>query len=130
MLRITISNASTKPEQDSRLKTITTPPQMAPYAHHIIICGGTHCDPAGKGGLLYQLLAQELQERELLFGPDRVKRGITPCLGVCSGGPILVVYPDGTWYDHVDLPLLHRILDALAAGEPLPDEGCFHQLLK
>jgi hypothetical protein len=25
-----------------------------------------------------------------------VKRGETPCLGVCTGGPIVVVYPEGS----------------------------------
>jgi (2Fe-2S) ferredoxin len=45
------------------------------------------------------------------FNPNRVKRGTTPCLGVCTGGPLLVVYPDGIWYHHVDEALLKRIVE-------------------
>jgi len=103
-------------------------PQMVPYAHHILICYGSYCDPQGNGQRLYQRLAQELQERGLLFGPDRVKRGVTPCLGVCVGGPILVVYPQGYWYAGVNDELLLAILDAIQAQMPLPERGCFFRL--
>lgn len=103
-------------------------PRMAAYGHHIILCGGSYCDPSGSAQRLYSQLALALQQRGLLFGPERVKRGITPCLGVCSGGPIAVVYPQGQWYDHVDEPLLELILDAIEEGCPLPAQRCFHRL--
>jgi (2Fe-2S) ferredoxin len=32
------------------------------------------------------------------------------CLDICTGGPIAVVYPEGTWYGHCDPPVLERIL--------------------
>lgn len=32
------------------------------------------------------------------------------CLDICTGGPIVVVYPEGTWYGHCDPPVLERIL--------------------
>jgi cob(I)alamin adenosyltransferase len=47
---------------------------------------------------------------------------------VCAGGPILVVYPDGTWYHHVDDALLERIItEHLLADQPL-EEHIFHRL--
>ena len=57
--------------------------------------------PSGAVVRSIRLLAELLQREDLLFGPQRVKRGETPCLGVCSNGPIVVVYPDGIWYADV-----------------------------
>ena len=43
--------------------------------------------------------------------PNRVKVSASSCLGVCMGGPILAVYPDGVWYHHVDKALIDRIIE-------------------
>jgi NADH:ubiquinone oxidoreductase subunit E len=73
----------------------TAPAQMDAYARHVLVCTGGYCAPDRGGRRIYSLLAALLQRENLLFGPGRVKRGETPCLGVCAGGPIVVVYPEG-----------------------------------
>ena len=101
---------------------------MEAYAHHVLVCTGGFCSPDRKGRALYSLLASLLQREGLLFGPARVKRGETPCLGVCAGGPIVVVYPEGIWYGHVTPQLLERIVvEHLKEGRPVK-EAVFHQL--
>ena len=103
-------------------------PFMEKYAHHVLVCTGGFCSPDRKGRALYSLLASLLQREGLLFGPNRVKRGETPCLGVCAGGPIVVVYPEGIWYSHVTPELLERIVvEHLKDGRPVK-EAVFHQL--
>jgi (2Fe-2S) ferredoxin len=102
--------------------------EMEPYSRHVLVCTGDFCSPDRGGRQLYSLLAGLLEREDLLFGPGRVKRGETPCLGVCSNGPIVVVYPDGIWYSEVTPELLERIVvEHLKHGEPI-DEAVFHRL--
>ncbi len=108
--------------------TDTKQPQMEPYSRHVIVCTGNFCSPDRHGRQLYSLLAELLQREDLLFGPERVKRGETPCLGVCSNGPIVVVYPEGIWYAKVTPELLERIVgEHLKRGQPV-EEAIFHRL--
>ena len=101
---------------------------MDPYSRHVLICTGSFCSPARKGRPLYSLLAQLLEREELLFGPTRVKRSETPCLGVCEGGPIVAVYPEGIWYHGVTPELLERIVvDHLRDGH-IVEHAVFHRL--
>ena len=106
----------------------TREPVMEPYARHVLVCTGSFCSPEREGRALYAQLAALLQRENLLFGPRRVKRGEVPCLGVCAGGPIVVVYPEGTWYAHVTPALLERIVvEHLRDGREVTD-AVFHRL--
>jgi len=112
--------------------TAPTAPQMRglmePYRHHVIVCTGGYCSPGHGGRQLYALLARLLQREGLLFGPGRVKRGETPCLGVCTGGPIVVVYPEGVWYAGVTPELLERIVVEHLVHGRVVEEAVFHRL--
>ena len=102
--------------------------RMDPYSRHVIVCTGSYCSPDRRGRALYARLAELLQREDLLFGPTRVKRGETPCLGVCAGGPIVVVYPEGIWYGGVTPELLERIVVEHLRDGRVVDEAVFHRL--
>ena len=103
-------------------------PTMEPYSRHILVCVGGYCSPDYCGRELYRLLPTLLQREGLLFGPRRVKRGETPCLGVCTGGPIVVVYPEGVWYKEVTPALLERIVVEHLRDGRVVEEAVFHRL--
>ncbi len=101
---------------------------MEAYARHVLVCTGGFCSPDRRGRAIYSKLAELLQRENLLFGPTRVKRSETPCLGVCSAGPIVAVYPEGIWYSNVTPALLERIVvEHLRDGKVLK-EAVFHRL--
>jgi (2Fe-2S) ferredoxin len=102
--------------------------QMEPYRRHVIVCTGGYCSADRGGRALYALLAQLLQREGLLFGPTRVKRSETPCLGVCAGGPILAVYPEGIWYESVTPRLLERIVVEHLRDGRIVEDAVFHRL--
>jgi (2Fe-2S) ferredoxin len=101
---------------------------MAPYRYHVVVCTGGYCCRDRSGRARYAELASLLQREDLLFGPNRVKRSEVPCLGVCEGGPIVVVYPEGIWYAHVTAALLERIVVEHLRDGRVIEGSVFHRL--
>lgn len=103
-------------------------PTMRLYGRHLLICVGGSCAEPERGEQLKACALELLGERRKLRNPERVKCSTVDCLGVCAGGPIAVVYPDGIWYHHVDAALLQRIVgEHLIDGQPVED-AIFHRL--
>lgn len=47
-----------------------------------------------------------------LSGPGQVRVNKAGCLDRCSGGPVLVVYPEAVWYTFVDNDDIDEIVDS------------------
>ncbi len=64
---------------------------------HVLVCGGTGCTSSGS------VTIREVFDRELNANgiADEVKIIQTGCFGLCALGPVVIVYPEGTFYSQV-----------------------------
>ena len=67
------------------------------YRAHVLVCGGTGCSSSGSATLI-ELFEQKIEEYGL---SKEVKVIRTGCFGLCEAGPVVIVYPDGTFYSRV-----------------------------
>ena len=106
-------------------KTGDSPP-YPPYGKHVFVCTGPRCAPETSPAL-YAHVKARLKELGLSEGPERVNRSQCQCFGVCQGGPIMVVYPEGIWYHHVTPEKAERIIqEHLIKNRPV-EEFVFHR---
>ena len=89
-------------------------------------CASAGSARRSRGRALYRCSPSLLSAKDS-FRSGRVKRGETPCLGVC-GGPIVVVYPEGVWYAGVTPALLERIVVEHLRDGRVVEEAVFHRL--
>ena len=47
-----------------------------------------------------------------LAGPGKVRINKSGCLDRCEEGPVVVIYPQGTWYTYVDETDIDEIIDS------------------
>ena len=73
------------------------------YRTHVFVCGGTGCTSSGSARIR-ERLEKEIEANGLSDEVCVVKTG---CFGLCALGPIMIVYPEGTFYSMVqeeDIP--------------------------
>jgi (2Fe-2S) ferredoxin len=99
-----------------------TSPGISPYGRHIFICANGNCANSAQVTELIQYLHQLNRQHGLdqLSNPQRIAYVKCGCLGVCSNGPIMIVYPEGIWYRAIDSTSLAQIYEEhLLGGEPV-----------
>lgn len=63
---------------------------------HVFICAGPKCCAEAEGAALWEHAKQAIRTHAVPTLRSRVN-----CLRVCTQGPWMVVYPEGTWYAEV-----------------------------
>ena len=77
------------------------------YRSHVLVCGGTGCTSSGSVKIIEEF------EREIAATglTDEVKVVKTGCFGLCALGPVVIVYPEGSFYSRVKAEDVKEIVD-------------------
>lgn len=79
---------------------------MSFFKHHVFFCcnqrapGEDCCNNHGAAAL--RDYAKDRIKALKMDGPGKVRINSAGCLGRCDHGPVMVVYPEETWYTYVD----------------------------
>ena len=84
--------------------------------YHVFVCTSSRINGQQKGYCfskdsvgIVQAFMEEIEARELT---DEVMVTNTGCFGICSQGPIVVVYPEGVWYKEVSIEDVAQIVES------------------
>jgi (2Fe-2S) ferredoxin len=94
------------------------------YHRHVFLCVGGNCATEEVGQEAWEELKRLLKDLNLSLsiGPNACYRTKVNCLRVCMGGPILVVYPEGTWYGGMVKERIPRFVqEHLIEGKPIEE---------
>lgn len=100
---------------------------------HVFLCcdqAKPKCCSLEEGLASWQYLKKRLKELNLdhptTDNPVCVFRTKADCLRVCVEGPILLVYPDGTWYRKATPETIEKIIQEHLIGNKIVEEFLFH----
>ena len=77
------------------------------YRTDVLVCGGTGCTSSNS-----EKIIEKLQEEIARHGlEDEVNVVRTGCFGLCALGPIMIVYPEGSFYSMVQVEDIPEIVE-------------------
>lgn len=98
---------------------------MSYYRHHVFFCTNKReadrrpsCQDCAAAAM--RAYAKKQIKKRGLSGPGGVRINSAGCLDRCEEGPVVVVYPEGTWYTYVDQEDIDELIEEhLVAGRPV-----------
>ena len=77
------------------------------YRSHVLVCGGTGCTSSNSEAII-EAMTTEVTKAGLDEEVNIVRTG---CFGLCALGPIMIVYPEGSFYSRVTVEDCHEIVE-------------------
>ena len=82
------------------------------FRKNVLICGGTGCTSSDS-----EKLIAKMKEELAKVGLDKEVNVVrTGCFGLCALGPIMIVYPEGSFYSRVKVEDIPRIVEEHLKG--------------
>ncbi len=79
---------------------------MEYFRSQVLCCTGTGCTSSGSRSII-----QAFEEEILNAGLEReIKVVPTGCFGLCEKGPVVIIYPEGSFYSHIKVEDVKRIV--------------------
>jgi (2Fe-2S) ferredoxin len=87
-----------------------------PFKHHLFFClnersNGENCCAQHNAFELFTYAKNRIKELGL-SGAGKIRVNKAGCLDACNLGPVMVVYPEGTWYTFIDDDDIEEIIQS------------------
>jgi (2Fe-2S) ferredoxin len=88
---------------------------MSQYKKHVFICTqGPYCGFDGDTEAIFERMKRQVGAHGL---NEEVRVNRAGCLNQCGHGPMVVVYPEATWYAHVQVEDVDAIVNEHLVGD-------------
>lgn len=86
------------------------------YQKHIFLCQnqkalGKPCCASGDPADMRSFMKKTLKKKGIVVGEGGIRLTLSGCLGRCSEGPLMVIYPEAVWYRYENQDDIEKIID-------------------